>query len=247
MPYTKLDDRFWSDPRIVQVGNAAAGALCRMTSYCGQQLSDGHVPTDTARFIARPSELKKLSDAGLIVPRDDGWEIAGYLDPEGWDQVSRETVEKRRAATRDRVKRHRNGGSNAVTGGVSNTRSGSGVERSREDCSEEEVFGEGAEFSDWLSHFESLTGNDPSPQTESDFEARRGEGHSLDDLKLATAGIAASDWHRENGYVRSDFILRADKVAANIARGSELAASFTDDGFGRDVHAGKTRDEMGIA
>lgn len=80
MTWTKLDDGFWSHPKIDSVGNEAVGAYTRMLSYCGQQLTDGKVPASVARYITRRPILNRLADAGLVTENGSGWLIPDYLD-----------------------------------------------------------------------------------------------------------------------------------------------------------------------
>lgn len=98
MTWVKLDDKFWADPKIEEVGNEAAGAYARMLSYCGDHLTDGVVTDAKARYIAKSKVIERLAEFGLIVKRGTGWEIPKYLE----FNPSREQVEAKRAADRER-------------------------------------------------------------------------------------------------------------------------------------------------
>lgn len=98
MPWVKLDDKFWGNPQVIKVGNEAAGAFARMLSYCGDNLTDGLVPGETAAFITKPKVLLKLADFGFIKPKGDDWVIPCFLD----FNPSREKIEAKREADRER-------------------------------------------------------------------------------------------------------------------------------------------------
>lgn len=78
--WSRLDDQFWSDPRVEKAGNEAAGAFCRMLSYCGDQLTDGVITHGVASYIARPKIIDRLAEFGFIVKRGDDWLVPNYLE-----------------------------------------------------------------------------------------------------------------------------------------------------------------------
>jgi hypothetical protein len=94
MPWLKLDDAFWANPKIVEAGNEAAGAYVRMLSYCAQQLTDGHIKESAAKVIANQRIRKRLVDHGLLERNGKGWVIPDFLD----FNPSREKVEATRKA-----------------------------------------------------------------------------------------------------------------------------------------------------
>ena len=98
MPWVKLDDRFWGNPKVLIIGNEAAGAYARMLSFCGDHLTDGRVPEETARFIAKPKTLGVLEEYGFIHRNGTGYLIPDYLE----FNPSREQIEAKRQADRDR-------------------------------------------------------------------------------------------------------------------------------------------------
>jgi hypothetical protein len=80
--WVKLDDKFWSDPDVLTVGNEAAGVFARMLSYCGSHETDGHIGADIARFISasRKRPIDALVEAGLIVINGDGFNVPRFLE-----------------------------------------------------------------------------------------------------------------------------------------------------------------------
>jgi hypothetical protein len=101
MPWVKLDDSFWANPKVVAAGNEVAGAYVRMLSYCGQQLTDGEIAEEPARFIAKAPVTKKLVGHGFVEASASGFLIPDYLD----FNPSREKVEATRKARAEAGKR----------------------------------------------------------------------------------------------------------------------------------------------
>lgn len=67
MTWAKLDDRFWSHPKVLGAGNEAVGAFARCLSYCGAHLTDGRVPEGVAVFIAgSPRKVDHIVQSGLL-------------------------------------------------------------------------------------------------------------------------------------------------------------------------------------
>lgn len=118
MPWFRVDDSFWSHPKVVQAGNAAIGLWVRCGSYCAQHLTDGFVPAWLVKQFGSPAQVRKLVDAGLWEPVDNP---CGYLMHD-WPeyQPTKQTVLIRREndAERQRAFREKhqvNGTSHAVT------------------------------------------------------------------------------------------------------------------------------------
>lgn len=80
MPWVKLDDSFWSNPKVEEVGNEAAGAYVRMLSYCGRHLTNGHVGDGPARYITTTRICKRLTQHGFLERNSSGWIIPDYLE-----------------------------------------------------------------------------------------------------------------------------------------------------------------------
>jgi hypothetical protein len=126
--WARLDDGWWSHPKVLRAGNAAAGAYARMLSYCAQHLTDGRLDRTTALSIAgRDRVLAVLIEVTLLDEIDaETVAIHGYLER----NPSRAEVERERAANRERqrrfaenshAKRAANAVSNASPNAVSNS------------------------------------------------------------------------------------------------------------------------------
>lgn len=76
-----------------------------------------------------------------------------------------------------------------------------------------------SEFDDWLAHYVATTGykgtRGSKPAREA-FSARRREGLTLDELKLATVGCHSDEYNREHHHDVPETILRASKVTRYI-------------------------------
>lgn len=100
MTWTKLDDAFWSNPKVMEAGNEVAGAYTRMLSYCGQQLTEGKIPEGIARMIAKPALLQRMAEHGFIEQNGSGWVIPDYLEFNPSAEQIRERRRKRAEAGR---------------------------------------------------------------------------------------------------------------------------------------------------
>lgn len=105
--WARLDDDFCDHPKVVAVGNAAAGLFARLVSYCARHLTDGHVPEAIAMMYAGADGqglVERLVVEGLVqrsacnpVTNRSGYLLPGYLDRNpSADEVRRERA--RRAA-----------------------------------------------------------------------------------------------------------------------------------------------------
>jgi hypothetical protein len=117
MVWVKLDDKFYSDPKILEVGLAGAGLYAMGLSYCGAHLTDGFIPDSWARSHDRRLRTK-LVHGGLWKSVPGGYEVSGFTK----FNPSRANVLSRREKTAERVAswRDRNAVSNDVGNDVSN-------------------------------------------------------------------------------------------------------------------------------
>lgn len=111
MTWFKVDDGFADHPKVIalQASKHWKGALALWTlagSWSSRHLTDGHVPSAVVtRLGCAPHDALALVEAGLWDQVDGGYRF------HGWEErnPSREAVEADRAATRERVQRHRTG------------------------------------------------------------------------------------------------------------------------------------------
>lgn len=100
MPWFKVDDGFWSHPKVIACPLPAIGLWVRAGSWSAQQLTDGVIPRVALQMLgARPKDAAALVTAGLWVVEGQGWR---FHDWETY-QPTRATVEAERAATAARV------------------------------------------------------------------------------------------------------------------------------------------------
>lgn len=83
MAWAALDDGFCDHPKVVAIGNEAAGLYARLISYCAKQLTDGVVPLEIARsFGGRNTRqlVAKLTANGLANEYETVLVLRDYLD-----------------------------------------------------------------------------------------------------------------------------------------------------------------------
>ena len=117
MPWFKVDDQLAFHPKAIVAGNAALGLWVRAGSWCAAHVTQGALPAHMLRTLgAQRRDAEKLVTAGLWMRTEDG-----YLFKD-WDdyQPTKEQVEAKRVATRERVRAHRERHGNAVTDSVTN-------------------------------------------------------------------------------------------------------------------------------
>jgi hypothetical protein len=113
--YSKLSDDLWRHPKTFKLGNEAIGVFCRLVSYCGNELSDGEVPDDVFRMVAKGENadaiLEALKNAGWIRQRSNGdWLLPNYLEHnlsrEEWlAQKEKDRLRQERKRRRERAER----------------------------------------------------------------------------------------------------------------------------------------------
>lgn len=121
MTWFKFDDGFHSHPKVQALfeGPCPGDAIALFTlagSWCSKELTDGAVPLG---FVRRSGLHKEAADELVRVRlfdacEDASFRVHNYLKY----NPSRAQVLAEREKTKQRVTRHRNGGSNAVTEGV---------------------------------------------------------------------------------------------------------------------------------
>lgn len=116
--WVKLVDTFPDHPKVLAVGDHAAWLWVCGLCFASRHLTDGFIPEHAlARLTGLPKPralAAKLVEQELWDVVEGGWRVHNYMEK----QRTREGVEGERAATRERVKKHRNQRSgNAVTNG----------------------------------------------------------------------------------------------------------------------------------
>ncbi|MGE0878655.1 MAG: HNH endonuclease [Acidimicrobiia bacterium] len=89
MTWTKVDDSLHGHPKWTSTPPSAKALWVHTASWCGNHLTDGHVPRDQMRYLAAGVGFDSLDDAsaaaealvtaGLWEPTDDGWHFHHWL------------------------------------------------------------------------------------------------------------------------------------------------------------------------
>jgi len=99
--WTKLDDSFYDNPKIVAVGNECAGAFARSLSYCGKHNTDGKFPKPIGDQLAgKKRVVETLLGIGLWIQDGQTYLVPDYLD----FNPSAAQVAKDRAAAAERMR-----------------------------------------------------------------------------------------------------------------------------------------------
>lgn len=103
MPWAKLDDSFWSNPKVDAAPLPVVGAFARSLSYCAQHLTDGHVPQTAALYMCKGEAevLRSLVELGFWAENGSGYVVPDYLE----FNPTREEVESQRRARSEAGKR----------------------------------------------------------------------------------------------------------------------------------------------
>ena len=136
MPWFKVDDHFWSHPKTAELSTGATALWLRAGSWSAGHLTDGVVPKSMLRiFRARQAWATELVGKGLWIDDQTSFKF------HGWDeyQPSKEVVEARRTANKNRVSAWRSGKSNAVTGAFGERNGNAAPDPTRPDPSIEEA------------------------------------------------------------------------------------------------------------
>ena len=236
MSWVKLDDGFLDHPKFLKVGPVAGYVAITAMAWSNRNLTDGFIPDaqvprlanlegicDEVRgphndYIDAYQLAQALVEAGLWDPAEGGYQIHDYHD----HQQTAEAIKARRLKDRDRKASGRGEDSDRSPRGI---QADSAVQevRSRSTTPHSPP---SVDCEEWLLHYEQTTGHKLPARTTKAFkatvdayEARRAEGHTTEDLKLATVGAHADDYRRANGYDTADSILRPTKIAKLIAQG----------------------------
>lgn len=123
--YVQLANGFYLNRKVRRLRRtmpSAIGAYAIMLSYCGDNLTDGYVDSDTAEFVLdiTVQELDALQQSGLIESVDGGYVIHDYLE----HNRSRQQVMAKRKRERERYSAESLPAESAQTAGRIKTESG---------------------------------------------------------------------------------------------------------------------------
>lgn len=105
MVWFKVDDTLAFHAKVVAAGNPAMGLWVRAGAWCAQQLTDGFVPAHMVTSLGTTRQARMLVTAGLWEESDGGYLFHDWSD--GERQPTREQVENKREAWRDKKRRQR--------------------------------------------------------------------------------------------------------------------------------------------
>ena len=100
MAWFKVDDRFYSHPKVIGVPMRSLGLWVLAGAWSADQLTDGFIPRTALPMLngSRPADARPLVDAGLWAVVDGGWRFHDWQDM----QPSRAAVLERREEDRKR-------------------------------------------------------------------------------------------------------------------------------------------------
>ena len=99
MTWFRVDDTFYSHPKVIAAGNAATGLWIRGGTWCAQHLTDGHITTESARSLGTRKEINRLVEVGLWIEEPGGYEFHAWKP--GERQPTADEVKERHARTSD--------------------------------------------------------------------------------------------------------------------------------------------------
>lgn len=158
MPWFKIDDGFWSHPKVLELSPDAVALWVRAGSYCAGHLTDGEVKPSILRLMgATDDAAAELVESGL-------WDFEGgswWFHDWSVYQPSRESVLAEREAAAERMRQIREA-----------KRKRSGERSGEQPPNVREVFADGSL---------SPTRPDPTRPTSTDVDVKRTRGARLSD------------------------------------------------------------------
>ena len=103
MTWFKIDDGFWSHPKISSLSDFSVALWVRAGAYCCQHLTDGFVPKESLKLLGKQAGAKQLVSAGLWIEVDGGWQFHDWNEY----QETSSAVRKRRDDSRERQRKAR--------------------------------------------------------------------------------------------------------------------------------------------
>lgn len=101
MPWFKVDDQFWSHPKVVELSPDAVSLWVRAGSYAAQHLTDGIVTYGIVRMLAADRDAAtELTNAGLWDQKDSRtWSFHDWEDYQPDAIASKERRQKKQDAS----------------------------------------------------------------------------------------------------------------------------------------------------
>ncbi|WP_415678839.1 hypothetical protein [Tsukamurella hominis] len=103
MTWFKIDDGFWSHPKVAMLSDGAVALWARAGSYSCQHLTDGAVARTLLRMLGTVEAADELVAAGLWDETSDGWVFHDWSEYQETSAV----VKRRRDESRERQRRSR--------------------------------------------------------------------------------------------------------------------------------------------
>lgn len=103
MTWFRIDDGFWSHPKVVGLSDGAVATWVRAGTYSCQHLTDGFVAAGALRLVGDKDSAAELVAAGLWEIAAGGWRFHDWAEY----QETSETVKERRRQARDRQRKAR--------------------------------------------------------------------------------------------------------------------------------------------
>lgn len=105
MTWFKVDDGFWSHPKVLNLSDSAVALWTRAGAYCCQHLTDGVVSSKILRVLGDEKAATELVESGLWRELKAGYKFHDWGDY----QETSDTVKERRKQARERMQKLRAG------------------------------------------------------------------------------------------------------------------------------------------
>ncbi|MFW8622498.1 hypothetical protein ACOI1A_00835 [Corynebacterium glutamicum] len=103
MAWFKVDDGFWSHPKVLLLSDSAVALWVKAGTYSCQHLTDGEIPRQLLRFLGTESAADELVESGLWNATDQGFRFHDWDDY----QETSDAVKQRRDQARERQRKRR--------------------------------------------------------------------------------------------------------------------------------------------
>lgn len=103
MAWFKVDDGFWSHPKVMLLSDSAVALWVKAGTYSCQHLTDGYIPTQLLRFLGSETAAQELVESGLWNDDEQGFRFHDWDDY----QETSDAVRARREQARERQRKRR--------------------------------------------------------------------------------------------------------------------------------------------